>query len=1080
MLGDLTGQDLLDAINWVIDNHQSGKPAVATFGLLIDGAVPELDAAVRAMIDDGITVVIPGSEVPGTSSRLLSPARLQEAITVAASSTIDRARIENSASLCDDLFAPGEDIPSADYSANDRSTVMSGTPMAAAHVAGAAALILEQHPMYTPAQVWAMLDAESTTGAIQGLCCSTPNKLLYITDVPWAPSGLQAAVAPTPGIFSGSARLTWNTPGDPGATAITGYVIEWSTDGETWTRADTSVATATSYMVTGLTNGTRYVFRVAAKNDLGVGARSGQVEATPVWKPATPTGLTATLAPAEGTGSGQVKLTWTAPADNGAAITDYSIQHSTDGVVWINVVDGVSTATKYTVSGLTNGTTYRFRVLAKNAIGSGAFTESIQAAPRWMPSAPTGLTAAVAPATGVKPNQVKLTWTGPSDNGGAAITDYVIESSVDGTTWATVEDGVSTATTFTVSGLTNGTEYSFRVAARNDAGPGPYTATIQATPKGSSAPTGLAAVVAPEAGVGSTQVRLSWNAPASDGGATIQDYVIERSTPGNPWVRVNDGTSTATTVTASGLLNGILHRFRVAAVNSYGVGPWSDTIEATPRGLPGAPASLTARAVPADGLGSGEVKLAWAAPSWDGGAAVNDYLVEKSTDGTTWAAVTDGLSTATTYTVGGLTNGTHYSFRVSAGNVVGFGNASANVLATPVWTPAAPGELAAEVAPMDGLGAGEVKLTWAAPADNGAEISDYLIDWSVDGDTWTRVEDGVSTATTYTVGGLTGFTVHRFRVAAVNAVGEGPWIGIEATPVGRPPAPTGVTAAVAPTDGIGSGEVQLTWTAPSDGTIISYQVNVSSDAGSSLYTTNSSETTFIVPGLTNGTSYTFEVAAVSAVGQGPSSAPITATPVWRPGAPDAVGAAVAPSAGVGSGQVSVTWSSPADGGLVITDYVIQQSTDATNWTTVNDGVSTSRTHIIARLTNGTRYLFRVAAVNGLGVGPWSAPVVATPRWKPTAPQSLRAAVAPRVGSRQVKLTWRAPAATGGAAVTDYVIQRSINGTTWTTINDGVSTARAHLVRRLTNGTPYRFRVAARNAAGQSRWSVTVRARPRPR
>jgi hypothetical protein len=289
-----------------------------------------------------------------------------------------------------------------------------------------------------------------------------------------------------------------------------------------------------------------------------------------------------------------------------------------------------------------------------------------------------------------------------------------------------------------------------------------------------------------------------------------------------------------------------------------------------------------------------------------------------------------------------------------------------------------------------------------------------------------------------------------------------------------------VTAAVAPTDGIGSGEVQLTWTAPSDGTIISYQVNVSSDAGSSLYTTNSSETTFIVPGLTNGTSYTFEVAAVSAVGQGPSSAPTTATPVWQPGAPDAVGAAVAPSAGVGSGQVSVTWSSPADGGLVITDYVIQQSTDGTNWTTVNDGVSTSRTHITTRLTNGTRYLFRVAAVNGLGVGPWSAPVVATPRWKPTAPQSLRAAVAPRVGSRQVKLAWSAPAATGGAAVTDYVIQRSINGTTWTTINDGVSTARAHLVRRLTNGTPYRFRVAARNAVGQSRWSVTVRATPRAR
>jgi hypothetical protein len=80
----------------------------------------------------------------------------------------------------------------------------------------------------------------------------------------------------------------------------------------------------------------------------------------------------------------------------------------------------------------------------------------------------------------------------------------------------------------------------------------------------------------------------------------------------------------------------------------------------------------------------------------------------------------------------------------------------------------------------------------------------------------------------------------------------------------------------------------------------------------------------------------------------------------------------------------------------------------------------------------------------------------------------------------VKLSWTAPASTGGSPVTDYVIQRSTDGVKWTTITDGVSTARTYLVTRLINGTPYRFRVAARNPVGQGPWITVVRAAPHPR
>jgi chitodextrinase len=176
----------------------------------------------------------------------------------------------------------------------------------------------------------------------------------------------------------------------------------------------------------------------------------------------------------------------------------------------------------------------------------------------------------------------------------------------------------------------------------------------------------------------------------------------------------------------------------------------------------------------------------------------------------------------------------------------------------------------------------------------------------------------------------------------------------------------------------------------------------------------------------------------------------------------------------GAGRAKLNWSPPAsDGGATISDYVIQRSQDRTTWSTVRDGVSTTRSHTVTGLTNGTRYWFRVAARNTAGRGAWSPLVAVTPRAVPTAPPAVTAAPA----SRSVTLRWSRPLSNGGAAIADYVIQRSPNRTTWSTVRDGVSTARSHTVTRLRNGTRYWFRVAARNSAGRGAWSSSVTAVP---
>jgi hypothetical protein len=175
----------------------------------------------------------------------------------------------------------------------------------------------------------------------------------------------------------------------------------------------------------------------------------------------------------------------------------------------------------------------------------------------------------------------------------------------------------------------------------------------------------------------------------------------------------------------------------------------------------------------------------------------------------------------------------------------------------------------------------------------------------------------------------------------------------------------------------------------------------------------------------------------------------------------------------GSGQVKLSWKAPlSNGGLPITDYIIQRSANGTSgWVTINDGVGTTTTYTVTGLVNGTKYYFRVLAKNIIGARAESL-VVATPRTVPAAPSGLGTTV----GEGSVTLTWKAPV-TGGSPITDYVIQRSANGTTWTTVADGVSISRTSRVTGLTSGVMYRFRVAARNAAGTGPYSEVVTGRP---
>ena len=171
-------------------------------------------------------------------------------------------------------------------------------------------------------------------------------------------------------------------------------------------------------------------------------------------------------------GDAQVTLTWTPPSSDGASsIIGYDVTRYVGGVE--RGVTPVGVVTEATVTGLSNGTTYTFRVSAKNAIGTGPpSAESAAATPKTLPGTPTNVSASAAP------GQATVVWSAPASDGGSAITGYDVTRYVGGAAQGVTSVGA--VKRVTVTGLTNDTTYTFKVAANNAAGTGPTSADSNA------------------------------------------------------------------------------------------------------------------------------------------------------------------------------------------------------------------------------------------------------------------------------------------------------------------------------------------------------------------------------------------------------------------------------------------------------------------------------------------------------------------------------------------------------------------------------------------------------------------------
>ena len=409
--------------------------------------------------------------------------------------------------------------------------------------------------------------------------------------VPAAPAGLTATAGNT------SVALSWTA-----STGATSYnIYRGTTAGGESATAIASGITSPSYSDTGLTNGTAYYYKVAAVNSAGTSGLSAEVSATPEpAAPAAPTGLTATA------GNASVALTWT--ASSGA--TSYNVYRGTTagGESTTAIATGI-TSPSYSDTGLTNGTTYYYKVAAVNGGGTSGLSAEASATPEPpAPAAPTGLTATAGNAS------VALTWTAST---GATSYNVYRGTTAGGESTTAIASGIST-TAYTDSTVTNGTTYYYKVAAVNGGGTSGLSSEVSATPEPAK-PTISSFTASPATIATGASSTLSW------------------ATTGATSIAITPGTFTSTSASGSTSVSPTATTtYTLTATNAAGSATATAKVTVT---ASGGPLTITTTSCP-----GGTQLAAYAGCTIAASGGTPPYTYSLSTDVTDYPPLPEGMS----------------------------------------------------------------------------------------------------------------------------------------------------------------------------------------------------------------------------------------------------------------------------------------------------------------------------------------------------------------------------------------------------------------------------------------------------
>ena len=417
----------------------------------------------------------------------------------------------------------------------------------------------------------------------------------------------------------------------------------------------------------------------------------------------------------------------------------------------VNTVTAPTGAQSCTVTGLTNGQYYTFTVtpsLGGTTSTVSAASASIEVGVNFLAAPTAAFAASGAALVSFTADGVASTYTVTSTPG--SFTCTVINST-------TAPTGAQSCT---VSGLTNGTSYTFHVVPSGNS-----TTSLQSAESAAfvaAAGVAPAAPTAVTATAGQGSIVVTWVAPTNTGGSAITSYVVT-GTAGTVTTSCGTVAASAATCTLSGLADATAYTVSVQAVNAIGTSPAGTATATTLAALtaPGAPTGVTAVG------GTQSIVVTWVAPATTGGSAITGYTVT-GVAGVNTVSCGTLAATVTTCTLSGLAAGTAYAVSVEAVNAVGSSTAGTATATTSValTAPGAPSGVTATG------GQNSIAVSWTAPTSTGGSaITGYVVTGTA-GIQTTSCGALSASATSCILLGLANSASYSVSVVAVNTIGS--------------------------------------------------------------------------------------------------------------------------------------------------------------------------------------------------------------------------------------------------------------------------------------------------------------------
>ena len=766
-------------------------------------------------------------------------------------------------------------------------------------------------------------------------------------------------------VAHGDRELTvmWTAPTETGGADIEHFVVQWKPNTVDWAsplvqEGSTIDETVLTYPITGLSNGTTYDIRVRADN--GVVPEAGQDYnwdehfGTPDVLPEKPTIQSVVE------GHTQLVVTWDEPANTGSDITGYVVQWKDNSVSGWESPLGSSTLEEtdftHTITSLANGTEYAVRVRAFNGL---VLPDEDEDDYNWSDEK-TGTPRPEPIVTGVTVAETSITRTTATAT--VAIDNQTSESqtvhlrhrvNTSGSSWtdATPKNTAGLSETFDLSSLTGNTEYLVEAWLAGTSSV-KRSVTFRTSPVPSDAPS------ITQIAHGDGRLTVQWNAPTNTGGSGVTGYKVQWKSgieAYDPNTRQDEPNASPHTIDQ--LANGTEYMVQVIAVTTAGDGSPSNSGKGTPSRKPYAP---TIQSVTP---GHTQLVVTWNEPA-DGGDPITKYKVEYKEQGApSWRLHKEVDHNILTETIGSLTNGTTYVVQVSAKNVNGYGDLSAEKPGTPRPDPSVTGVTVAESSITRTTATATVAIDNQTGESQTVHLRHRV---NTSGSSWTDAtpKNTAGLSETFGLSSLTGHTEYLVEAWLASSSTVKRFVTFTTGPV-EPDPPT-ITAIEH-----GDRELTVTWTKPGDGgsPITGYKIEWTVK-GQNSWTSKIVNDPNALEGstgqvLNNGTEYTVQIIAVNLVGDSQPSNHMHDTPRTIPDAPTITN--VIP----GDRKLTVIWSAPSeDGGADVTGYKVQWKDNSvtTDWdssTGVTEVSASGLTREITSLTNDTTYGVRVRADNGV-------------------------------------------------------------------------------------------------------------------